>query len=71
MKNGENMPADDFAQAMLLREAAAFRQAYQFTVRGEKALRDAGYTSVSHYIRETRIQLERERQNWERKNPAL
>lgn len=60
----------EFMQWRLVQEAAAFRQAYQFAIQGEQAVRQAGYTSVSHYVVNRRMTLEAAHKAWERANPV-
>lgn len=63
------LPIAEFIAWREKQEAAAFRQAYNFVTQGEPAIRQAGYTSVSHYISETRMRLENAHKAWERANP--
>jgi len=64
------LPLEDFKRWRMEQEAAAFRQAYNFVTQGEAAIRQAGYTSVSHYVSERRMALENAHKAWERANPA-
>ena len=64
------LPLEDFKRWRVEQEAAAFRQAYNFVAQGEAAVRQAGYASVSHYVSERRMALEKAHMAWERANPA-
>lgn len=64
------LPIAEFIKWRLEQEAAAFRQAYQFAIQGETAVRQAGYTSISNYVVERRMALEAAHRAWERANPG-
>ena len=63
--------AEEFSVWRRDQEAAIARQAHYFAIRGETAIRQAGYTSVSHFLRESWLALENASKAWEKANPKL